>query len=985
MSPPPNWRAMFEPSKTPRIFALPIGADFSVSFLDGLRARLNDQPHHAIARVDIFVNTRRTERRLRELFVQSGASLLPRFHLITDIANDPLGLCAMPPPAPKERRKLQLGQLIRQLLRAEPDLAPISATYDLTDSLAALMDEVQGEGIDMASILDLDVGEHSAHWNRAKKFLSILAQHWDQHTLQDPQDRMRHVVQSYADHWARNPPQNPILIAGSTGSRGETALFMQAVSTLPNGAVILPGFDMELPEQVWDSFTAKRATLDHPQAGFAKLFAMLHITHNDVKTWHSTTPPSVDRNRLLSLALRPTPITDQWLAQGPALMGTLHNATQMLELLEADTAKEEALAIATRLRHAAQVGQEAVLISPNRALTRRVSATLERWGIEADDSAGTPLQLSPPGIFLRAIAQCFGRTVLPHEFLAILKHTLTHSGAGRNEHNLRTGRAEAKVLRGGPPFVEFERLLKWAGETPDIISWVTWLQSNFRPLETAREMDLADWITLHKQVAQSLSDGPANDGTGQVWEKEAGEKAQKALSDLAEFAHFGGTMTAVEYNALLRSTLSQELRPQRQTANPLISIWGTLEARVQSKNLVILGGLNDGTWPAKTDNDMWLNRDMRKQLGLLLPERRIGLSAHDFQQAIAAPNVVLSRSAREGDAPSTPSRWVIRLTNLMEGLGEEGTDALNAMRKRGAVWVDLARQLDRPTATIAPAKRPSPMPPADKRLKKLSVTQIKDLVRDPYKIYARVILNLRKLDPLGKQADALERGNAIHDILEAFVDQTTPEMPENAVNTFLQIADDILQQNVPWPAAQRFWLARLGHVAAWFVAQEDTRRAAGPNIALERKGRMHFADLGFDLTVKADRIDQGANGLRLYDYKASKPPAQTEIDFFDKQLQLEAMIAKFAGFDGLNPQTVEHLKYIGLGPDQAEREVPIDDETVTQIWEEFRQLIGTFNDPSKGFSARDKVQFISHASDYDHLSRFGEWQDSDEPDPQVVP
>ena len=148
---------------------------------------------------------------------------------------------------------------------------------------------------------------------------------------------------------------------------------------------------------------------------------------------------------------------------------------------------------------------------------------------------------------------------------------------------------------------------------------------------------------------------------------------------------------------------------------------------------------------------------------------------------------------------------------------------------------------------------------------------------------------------------------------------------------------------------------------------------------------MHFADLGFDLTVKADRIDQGANGLRLYDYKASKPPAQTEIDFFDKQLQLEAMIAKFAGFDGLNPQTVEHLKYIGLGPDQAEREVPIDDETVTQIWEEFRQLIGTFNDPSKGFSARDKVQFISHASDYDHLSRFGEWQDSDEPDPQVVP
>ena len=975
---------MFKDTQNPRVFALPIGADFSTAFVAGLQRRLQGAPIHAIARIQIFVNTRRTERRLRELFVSAGAGFLPRFHLISDIANDPLGLCNLPAAAPAERRKLQLGQLIRSLLKAEPDLAPISATYDLADSLAALMDEIQGEGVSMADVMHLDVGEHSAHWNRSQKFLTILAEHWDQHTLTDPQDRMRHVIETYANHWQHSPPKHPILVAGSTGSRGETALFMHAVSQLENGAIILPGMDFELPNQVWDSFTTKASTLDHPQAGFAKLFDYLGTSHDQIQPWTDTTVP-VDKNKLISLALRPAPITDQWLSQGPALKGTLRNATKNLELLEAATPKEEALAIATRLRLAAEDGQEAVLISPNRDLTRRVSATLNRWEIEADDSAGRPLQLSPPGVFLRAIAKCFGQPIAPHQFLAILKHTLTHSGTDRNEHNLRTQRAEVQVLRGGPPFVEFARLSDWAAETPEKAQWAAWLRENFAPLETAREMDLAAWIALHKGVAQSLSDGPSNDGLGQVWEKEAGIAALSALDTLRDLAHLGGTMTAVEYNALLRSALSQELRPERQTANPLISIWGTLEARVQSKELVILGGLNEGIWTAKTVHDMWLNRDMRKQLGLLLPERRIGLSAHDFQQAIAAPNVILSRAGRDGDAPSTPSRWVIRMTNLINGLGDEGIDALADMRKRGAHLINLARTLDRPVIQTPPEKRPSPIPPSDARLSKLSVTQIKDLVRDPYKIYARAILRLRKLDPLGKQADALERGNAIHAVLEEFVLQTRDPDTQITAELFMGVARDVLAQHVPWQGAQRLWLARLAQVADWIVAQEIQRRNDGHNIAVETTGDMKFSDLDFQLTVKADRIDLGATGLRLFDYKASKPPAPNEIKHFDKQLQLTAMIAAMAGFENLPAQPVEHMCYIGLGLDRKEYEIDTNTQLVREIYDEFRLLIGTFNDPDKGFTARDKVQLCTHASDYDHLSRKGEWQDSDEPNPQVVP
>lgn len=982
---------MFEPSEISRVFAVPIGADFSKTFVRGLKNRLAGTPPHDIADIDIFVSTGRAQRSLRDHFVNAGATLLPRFHLISDIANDPFGLCDLPKPAPSLRRRLQLGQLIRQLLKFDPDLAPVSATYDLATSLEALMDEIQGEGVDMSSVIDLDVGDLSAHWERSKKFLSILADHWDQNTLTDPQDRMRHVVETYERRWQTQPPTNPVLVVGSTGSRGETALFMRAVSHLPNGAVVLPGLDTELPTKVWHSFKSKGSTLDHPQAGLAKLLRIVDLSPEQLPLWHASETLNQQRNKLVSLALRPAPITDQWLADGPSLKPSLNTATQNIDLLEAATPKEEALAIATRLRHAAEHGIESVLISPNRDLTRRVSAALARWGIDADDSAGVPLQLSPPGIFLRLIASCFGTQLAPHKFLSLLKHTLSHSGTDRNNHILmsqqaETGRFEGnQVLRGGPPFVNFEILTGWAQNDPVKTVWAAWLRKTLEPLEAATKMDLSDWVQLHMQTAQMLADGPNEDGKGLVWDKAAGQAAKEALEQLRDQASFGGTMTASEYNALLRSVLNRELRPERQTANPLISIWGTLEARVQTKELVVLGGLNESVWPAKPSHDMWLNRDMRKQLGLLLPERRIGLSAHDFQQAIAASNVVLSRSARDGEAPSTPSRWLIRLTNLLEGLDGEGSQALEAMRERGKRWVEYAKRLDRPTQDSDPATRPSPMPPADARLKRLSVTQVQDLVRDPYAIYAKTILRLRKLDPLGKQADALERGNAIHSIMEEFVNQNKDALPANAVDVFLEVAQRVLEQEVPWPAAQRLWLARLASVAKWIVTNEAERRQKGRNIALEKSGEMIFEDLGFKLTVKADRIDMGETGLRLYDYKASKPPSAGDIEYFDKQLQLEAMIAANNGFDGLNDPSIEHMEYIGLGPDKIQTVVDLDDQTIQSVWDEFRKLIATYNDPAKGFTARDKVQFIRYDSDYDHLSRKGEWQDSDDPDPRPVP
>ena len=240
---------MFEPTETPRVFGMPAGADFATTLVNGLQALGAGLAPLDWARVEVFVNTSRTQRRIRSVFDAGPARLLPRIRLITDLANDPtvdVGQLAISPL----RRRLELSQLVAALLDNDPTLAPRSALYDLSDSLATLMEEMHGEGVDPAVFDTLNVADESGHWDRALKFLQIATQYFDTDAAPDKELRQRRVVTALSEKWADNPPDHPIIVAGSTGSRGATSLLMQAVAKLPQGAVILPGFDNDLPADV---------------------------------------------------------------------------------------------------------------------------------------------------------------------------------------------------------------------------------------------------------------------------------------------------------------------------------------------------------------------------------------------------------------------------------------------------------------------------------------------------------------------------------------------------------------------------------------------------------------------------------------------------------------------------------------------------------------------------------------------------------------
>ncbi|WP_135502796.1 double-strand break repair protein AddB [Roseovarius aestuariivivens] len=978
---------MFEPTEGPRVFGVPLGADFPLALVDGLRAEYADKAPDALARVHLIVNTRRMARRVRALFDAGPPCLLPRISLVTDFGE--LGALAQIPDAISPlRRRLELVQLVAGLLEAQPDLAPRSALYDLADSLAGLMDEMHGEGVHPDQISSIDTGDQSGHWDRIKSFLGIIRPFFDSSQEEpDVETRQRMVIEYHARLWAKNPPSDPVIVAGSTGSRGATRLLMEQVSMLPNGAVVLPGFDFDQSQEIWNAIHGARKSEEHPQFRFADFMAGLGASAKDVRPWPNAHPRNPERNRLISLALRPAPVTDQWLLEGPSLASAIEPATRDMTLVEAPNSRMEALAIAMRLRQAAEDGQTAALITPDRMLTRQVTAALDRWGIVPDDSAGMPLHQSAPGRFLRHIADLFRAKLSVELLLTLLKHPLTHSGVGRGPHLRFTRELELFLRRHGPPYPTAETFTKWAAGQDDMTAqrWADWITTHICNRHDPGTQSLDRRLEEHMRLAEALSAGAGEAGSGELWKEEAGRVAFDCVSNLRTHAAACHPLNAVDYSSLFHAVLSRETVRRTESAHPGILIWGTLEARVQGADLLILAGLNEGAWPEIPAQDPWLNRAMRKQAGLLLPERRIGLAAHDFQQAACAGELWLTRAVKSEDAPTVPSRWINRLQNLLCGLPDQGGKAaFEGMLKRGGHWISLAAALETPEAA-SPAHRPAPCPPINARPRELPVTAIKHLIRDPYAIYARYVLGLRRLNPVMQQPDPLLRGVTLHTVLEKFVKDTLTDPSDLSVRHLLHVTQTVLREELPWEETRALWFGRMQRAADSFIASEIGRQAVAQPTEFEAKSRARLSSSDFTLTAKADRIDIDQHGaLYIYDYKTGDPPTKNAQKYFDKQLLLEAALAERSGFGRLDQCPVEKAIFVSLGSNFKQVCAPLDEHPPQTVWAELETLISAYFETDRGYPSRRAMFKSDDKGEYDHLARFGEWDIGDDPVPEDV-
>jgi ATP-dependent helicase/nuclease subunit B len=977
----------------PAVYTIASDVPFLDALVAGLMAESGADPL-ALARCTILLPTRRAARALSEAFLRrcgGRALLLPRLVPVGDVdADEPIALLDpaadgrldLPPAAPALRREILLTRLVLAWGRVRGS-GPLTAgqAAPLARALAGFLDEAQTEGCDLERLAQLVPADHAEHWQQTLALLSLLTEHWPRILAEigsiDPAERRNRALRARAEAWRRVPPRDPVIAAGLTGGVAAVAELLAVVARLPQGAVVLPGLDGAIADESW-----AEVLLDpgHPQHLLALLLERLEVAPGDVLPWPA---PGIGggraaRRRLVGEALRPAAESHRW-RELDRLDAT---ALDRLMRLDCPGPQEEAATIALLLRQCLEEPEKtAALITPDRALARRVASELQRWGIAIDDSAGVPLHQTPPGVFLRLLLDVATAEIAPLPLLAALKHPLSAGGHAPEAFRALVRRLEIAVLRGPRPAPGFAGLRAALGASDSALHrLVDRLEAALGPLLAAlggSEVALSTLVTAHITAAEALAAGDSDGGAARLWAGPAGEAAAEFLADLLQAADGLPAIPGRDYPALFTALIAGPVVRPRFGRHPRLAIWGLLEARLQQADLLVLGGLNEGTWPPRVESDPWLSRPMRRDFGLPPPERRVGSAAHDFAQALGAPRVVLTRAMRVEGAPTVPSRWLLRLDTVLRAAGL--ADRLGAAREPLAWRVTL--DAPRHRSTIAP---PAPRPPLSARPRRLSVTQIETWMRDPYALYARAILTLTALDPIDADPGAAERGKFIHEALEHFVRAFPQSLPADAEAQLLAMGEAAFGQALDRPGVRSFWWPRFARIARWFVTTEAERRRLLHSSAGERSGQMALeAPAGpFLLTARADRIDRWRTpGLALIDYKTGGVPSNEDVGLgFSPQLPLEAAIAEAGGFTDIAPAEVVELAYwrlTGGDPPGEIESLAKAPATLRRLVDDalrgVKDLVARFDDPATPYRAVPWPEKAPRYSDYVHLARIKEW------------
>jgi ATP-dependent helicase/nuclease subunit B len=1036
-----------------RVFNVPASAPFLRTVIaalvdghlvDGFTARANPE---RLAQATLYLPTRRAGRMAREIFLDvlgTDAVILPRIVILGAIDDDEASFADgdirdafdIPPAFGELERRLLLAQIIAGWAKAikpdDPAQAPLvvggaASTLALAGDLARLMDDMVTRKVDWPAFDGLVPDALDQYWQYTLRFLNVAKDVWPEilraHDRIEPMARTNRLIEAEAKRLVAQH-QGPVIAAGSTGSRPSSAELLHVIAGLPRGAVVLPGLDTDLDDDAWQLIGGASEERDkhstpasnHPQFAMHALLDKFGIKRSDVETLGVATPHG--RELLMSEAMRPSNATARWhqrLAE-PEVAEKISAGMTHLAVIEAPNPEMEALAIAVAMRETRELNKSAALVTPDRALARRVMAALGRWNLQYDDSGGDALMETPAGVFARLAAEAASKQLEPATLLALLKHPLLRLGGPPGTFRNATEMLELALLRGTRPaagsrglardFARFReqrakldrgeastlhrsepRARLAAADLDQVQALIAKLQAALAPVENmdpSKPHDFSELAERHREVLLELSRD--ENGVAGAFVGHAGLELAAAFDDLLGKQAGRGLMVPLgDYPEVFQTAFAE--RPVRRPEAPgaHLRIYGQIEARLTQCDRVILGGLVEGVWPPAPRNDPWLSRPMRHQLGLDLPERRIGLSAHDFAQLLGADEVVLSHAAKVGGAPSVASRFLHRLEAVA---GEARWDAAKAA---GEKYLHFANELDRPDK-VEPIPQPMPKPPRAARPLKLSVTAIEDWLRDPYTIYAKHILKLEPLDPVDMPLSAADRGSAIHDALGDFTQVHRTTLPDEPAAVLRRIGEKHFAPLMDRPEARALWWPRFLRITSWFAGWEAERRLNVRTIDAEIRGQIPIRlDNGrtFFLSARADRIEHRTDRtFAILDYKTGQPPTGKQVRMgLSPQLTLEAAILREGGFEGIAAgASVSELLYVRLsGNNPPGKSILLElkvnkgdapqlpDDAADEARRKLEALIRAFENEDQAYTSLNLSMWSSRYGAYDNLARIKEW------------
>lgn len=930
-----------------------------------------------LANVLFLLPNRRACVSLRDAFVRDNGlkpSILPQIVPIADADEDEIFLNGSAnsevlrqlPPAIDNYERLFLFTRLIISKPAEYGLPEMTfaQAFALAQDLAKLMDVFYNEQLSFDGLKNLVPEQYAVHWQETLNFLQIISKYWPQilqeRGLCDMVNRKNALLKAQAEIWQNNKPSGQVVAAGITALFPGLKQLLKTIKNLPNGEIYFYGLDKQLEDEAWEQVDES-----HPQYELKQLLEFLQISRFEVKD--AVKPHNAAREKLVSEMMRPALSTLEWRSLSADSLPS--EATENLHLITTEDMGQEASAIAVIMRDTLNTASKtAALVTTDRNLARRVAAELERWQIKIDDSAGKPLHLTPVGIYLRSILEVLEADFSDSSVLALLKSPF-----------IRLNSDLASVRRRVRDYELALRTPAYSGikkEIPEkLLQDVVLLKQTIRPLAELYANPQADFTALlqtHLQVAEALSGSKNGGGDKVLWRGDDGRKAAALFSKVLPQLKVLEQIDPKQYAAVLTRLMATEtVRPLYGT-HPRLKILGPIEARFNQYDVVIVGEVNEGVWPVLPSSDPWMSRPMKKDFGMPLPEKAIGVMAADFCQLMCAPEVYLTRAKRVTGTPMNKSRWLLRLETVLKAYGKEAETLLDYK------YTSLARLQDTP-AVQDKIVVPAPKPPIESRPRRLSASWLERLICDPYSVFAAKILRLKQLDAPDKDLSFADYGNLIHGILEEFNTKFPQELPSDAREQLINIGLNKFQSAEISAELRAFWWPSFVKTVDWVLAQEAICRPDIKQIYNEVEGQMEFAAPAgpFIAEARADRLNFNKDGsIDIIDYKTGSIRSNKQVHAgYAPQLPIEGLIAASGGFskNGRKIPTgkVNKLSYWRLG--NKITEITETDKVLAQTRENLQKLISAFDFETTPYLARPNPKYVPKYSEYDHLERIKEW------------
>ena len=949
----------------------------TANFVETLAQRLLDdyaQNRLKLTEVLILLPNHRACRSLAEAFVRLKGmepTLLPQMRAIGDISEDEIlfnnpdivdEFLKLPPAiSPLERTLLLMKLIIKRPQEFGIDSISLAQSCNLAQDLGNLLDTASMQGLDWSQLEKIVPLDYAAHWQDTIKFLSIITKYWpeilsERHMI-DTQTRRDIIMNKQSEAWHISPPQQRIIIAGTTAVSPSMKKLVQTVANLPQGEIYLAGLDKLLDDKAWNKIDET-----HPQFELKELLDYLNITRDQIP--NVIPSPLPERENLISELMRPASCTHMWRDSTQKLTA---DCTKNLYLLEPPNIRLESLSIAILIRQSLETtGNTIALVTPDRTLARRVTCQLQRWNITVDDSAGIPLAQTPWGIFMRLCACACLSEASPEKILSLVKHSLFKSREFSDQTDELSFRLDKNIFREQLDDDQAKALLD---EVKNAAEDYTSIYTNF-------QAPLCEILEKHIKLAEELSN-VSSQGEPCLWSGDDGQAGAKFIASLIDYANILDNIPVNDYLDFFETIMQGIMVRSTELSHPRIKILGPIEARLNHYDTIIIGSCNEGVWPASPSADPWMSRPMKRDFGFNQPEQQIGVMALDFSNLLGAQKVYITRSQMNDGAQCVKSRWLMRLITVLKA------HKLNPTNLNSDYLLKWGQYLETPAKFIK-ITPPEPHPPVKYRPHKLSASAFEKLLRDPYGIFAEYILKLKPLKELNQEIGPADFGSIVHDVLNEFAIAYPEHLPNNASEILYKMGKKAFASQKIGADKIAFWFPKFYKMVDWLLQQEKEYRVQISHIYSEIWGHIYFPDtpIGqFEIYARADRIDKtNTQKYNIIDYKTGQIRKTSEVyGGYAPQLPIEALIANKGGFEGLPPAEIEQLMYWRLGDKITKFKNDLD-ALIESTQARILKTINLFSFEETGYLSRPNPKHLPEYSDYEHLARVKEWSVSGQGD-----